>query len=51
VVTEQMELYGTLTGEHRAARPEASATIDAEPTAEVLRMPTAEERNKRSTGR
>jgi 2-aminoadipate transaminase len=51
VVTEQMELYGTLTGEHRAARPDGSASIDAEPTAEVLRMPTAEERDKRSTGR
>jgi 2-aminoadipate transaminase len=51
VVTEQMELYGTLTGEHRAARPDGSATSEAEPTAEVLRMPTAEERDRRSTGR
>jgi 2-aminoadipate transaminase len=51
VVTEQMELYGTLTGEHRAARPDGSATTEAKPTAEVLRMPTAEERDRRSTGR
>jgi 2-aminoadipate transaminase len=51
VVTEQMELYGTLTGERGVARPDGSASIDAEPTAEVLRMPTAEERDKRSTGR
>jgi 2-aminoadipate transaminase len=51
VVTEQMELYGTLTGEHRAARPDGSAPTEAEPTAEVLRMPTAEERGRRSTGR
>jgi 2-aminoadipate transaminase len=51
VLTEQMELYGTLTGEHRAVGPEESATPEGEPTAEVLRMPTVDERDKRSTGR
>jgi 2-aminoadipate transaminase len=48
VVTEQMELYGTLTGEHRAAEPAPAAP---EPAAEVLRMPTPEQRERRSTGR
>jgi 2-aminoadipate transaminase len=51
VLTEQMELYGTLTGEHRAVGREESATREGEPTAEVLRMPTVDERDKRSTGR
>jgi 2-aminoadipate transaminase len=49
VVTEQMELYGTLTGEHGAGRAEPSP--EAEPGAEVLRMPTPEQRDRRSTGR
>jgi 2-aminoadipate transaminase len=49
VVTEQMELYGTLTGEHEAARPAAAEA--REPGAEVLRMPTPEQRDRRSTGR
>jgi 2-aminoadipate transaminase len=51
VVTEQMELYGTLTGEHRAAQPEESAQLEPESAAEVLRLPTREQRDRRSTGR
>jgi 2-aminoadipate transaminase len=40
VVTEQVELYGTLTGERQAVSPED--------TAEVVRMPTPAERARRA---
>ena len=39
VVTEQVELYGTLTGERAAP---------AEPSGEVVRMPTPAERARRA---
>jgi 2-aminoadipate transaminase len=42
VVNEQVQLYGTLTGEHRAA-PDT-------PGAEVVRMPTPAERDRRARG-
>src|ERR671930_1093272 len=48
VVSEQVALYGTLTGETRAparGRPEAPA----EPGADVLRMPSRAERERRAT--
>ncbi len=52
VVTEQMELYGTLTGEQRPGRPaEPAAPTEPRPGAEVLPMPTREQRDRRSTGR
>jgi 2-aminoadipate transaminase len=52
VVTEQMELYGTLTGEQRPGRPgEPAAPTEPQPRAEVLPMPTREQRDRRSTGR
>jgi 2-aminoadipate transaminase len=52
VVTEQMELYGTLTGERRPGRPaEPAAPTEPQPRAEVLPMPTREQRDRRSTGR
>jgi 2-aminoadipate transaminase len=52
VVTEQMELYGTLTGEQRPGRPaEPAARTEPQPSAEVLPMPTREQRDRRSTGR
>jgi 2-aminoadipate transaminase len=51
VVTEQMELYGTLTGEYRAAQPETGTLAEPEPAPNVLRMPTREQRDRRSTGR
>ena len=52
VVTEQMELYGTLTGEQRPGRPaEPAAPTEPQPSAEVLAMPTREQRDRRSTGR
>jgi 2-aminoadipate transaminase len=52
VVTEQMELYGTLTGEQRPGRAaEPAAPTEPQPRAEVLPMPTREQRDRRSTGR
>ena len=53
VVTEQVELYGTLTGEHEAA-PVVSTASDTprDPTsADVLRMPTPGERKRRADWR
>jgi 2-aminoadipate transaminase len=53
VVTEQVELYGTLTGEHDAA-PAAVTAVAARndpAAAEVLRMPTPGERKQRADGR
>jgi 2-aminoadipate transaminase len=47
-VKEQLELYGTITGEHEAAPPEAAASRPPEPSAQVLRMPTPEERERRA---
>jgi 2-aminoadipate transaminase len=49
VVTEQVELYGTLTGEHEAVTAEPPEDISGE--AEVLRMPTPGERRRRADGR
>jgi 2-aminoadipate transaminase len=46
VVTEQVELYGTLTGEHRAVTAESSESD--RPGAEVVRMPTPSERQRRA---
>ena len=46
VVTEQVELYGTLTGEHQAVVPEAEPQAGAE----VLRMPDRAERARRAKG-
>jgi 2-aminoadipate transaminase len=47
VVKEQVDLYGTITGEHEAVSPEA-ASRPPEPSAQVLRMPTPEERERRA---
>ena len=44
VVTEQVELYGTLTGERQAVAAEP------EGTGEVVRMPTPAERARRAKG-
>ena len=46
VVTEQVELYGTLTGEHEPVTLEEPAT----PKAEVLPMPSHDERERRARG-
>src|SRR5215218_674221 len=57
VVTEQVELYGTLTGEHEAV---SAATTAAPPSeigsgdaaaAQILRMPRPDERKRRADGR
>jgi 2-aminoadipate transaminase len=48
VVTEQVKLYGTLTGEESVQSPVASRQ-DEGAGAEVLRMPTREERERRAT--
>jgi 2-aminoadipate transaminase len=45
VVSEQVELYGTLTGEHEAVRPPERAEP---PAAEVVQMPTRGERERRA---
>jgi 2-aminoadipate transaminase len=45
VVTEQVELYGTLTGESRAVRTEQAAEHDA---ARILPLPTPAERKRRA---
>jgi 2-aminoadipate transaminase len=52
VVTEQVELYGTLTGEHEAAsaEPAIAAPPDRAP-ADILRMPTPGERKRRADRR
>ena len=52
VVTEQVELYGTLTGEHEAASADAAtaAPPDRAP-AEILRMPAPGERKRRADRR
>jgi 2-aminoadipate transaminase len=47
VVTEQVALYGTLTGEQRAPEPRERAREEG--GAEVLRMPTRAERERRAT--
>jgi 2-aminoadipate transaminase len=54
VVTEQVELYGTLTGEHEAVSAAPAAAPLPEPVApeaEILRMPTQDERKRRADGR
>jgi 2-aminoadipate transaminase len=48
VVKEQLDLYGTITGEHEAVPPEAAASRAPEQSARVLRMPTPEERGRRA---
>jgi 2-aminoadipate transaminase len=45
VVSEQVELYGTLTGEHEAVRPSEQAEP---PAAQVVQMPTRGERERRA---
>jgi len=45
VVSEQVELYGTLTGEHEAVRPSEQAEPHA---AQVVQMPTRGERERRA---
>jgi 2-aminoadipate transaminase len=46
VVTEQVELYGTLTGERPAVRVEEPASVDDN----VLRLPERAERERRARG-
>jgi 2-aminoadipate transaminase len=48
VVTEQVDLYGTLTGEHAVTEREPSAA--AGESARVLRLPTRAERHRRAGG-
>jgi 2-aminoadipate transaminase len=48
VVTEQVKLYGTLTGDHRAGASSDAGSGQAAAGAEVLRMPTPEERERRA---
>jgi 2-aminoadipate transaminase len=54
VITEQVKLYGTLTGEHEAVRPEELALEEGrvlerdESGAEVLPLPTVAERGRRA---
>jgi 2-aminoadipate transaminase len=50
VVTEQVALYGTLTGEQRAPAPEPEVEAPAEEGARVLRMPPRSARRRRAEG-
>jgi hypothetical protein len=50
VVTEQVALYGTLTGEQRAPAPEPEVEAPAEEGARVLRMPPRSTRRRRAEG-
>jgi 2-aminoadipate transaminase len=50
VVTEQVALYGTLTGEQRARVPEPEVEAPAEEGARVLRMPPRSTRRRRAEG-
>jgi hypothetical protein len=46
VVTEQVDLYGTLTGDRHAVRAEEPVSADSN----VLRMPERAERERRAKG-
>jgi 2-aminoadipate transaminase len=46
VVTEQVELYGTLTGEHAAVQVEEQAPVDDN----ILRLPERSQRERRAEG-
>ena len=48
VIKEQVALYGTLTGEVKAPAPEAAPPAQAEASADVLPLPSREERARRS---
>jgi 2-aminoadipate transaminase len=50
VVTEQMELYGTLTGEHQAVRVEEPPAVADAPDDNVLRLPKRSARSRRAEG-
>ena len=50
VVTEQVELYGTLTGEHAAARGEQPAAVEDAVSDNVLRLPSRSARSRRAEG-
>jgi 2-aminoadipate transaminase len=50
VVTEQVELYGTLTGEHAAARGEQPAAVEDAVSDNVLRLPNRSARSRRAEG-
>jgi 2-aminoadipate transaminase len=50
VVTEQVALYGTLTGEQRAPVPEPEVEAPTEEGARVLRMPPRSARRRRAEG-
>ena len=48
VVTEQVALYGTLTGEQRAPAAEPAASEAEGEGARVVRMPSRAERSRRA---
>jgi 2-aminoadipate transaminase len=50
VVTEQMELYGTLTGEHPAARVKEPPAVEDAVGHNVLRLPKRSARSRRAEG-
>jgi len=50
VVTEQVELYGTLTGEHPALRIEESPVVEDAAGGNVLRLPKRSARPRRAEG-
>jgi 2-aminoadipate transaminase len=50
VVTEQVELYGTLTGEHPAVRVEDRAAVEDAGGDNVLRLPKRSARSRRAEG-
>ncbi|HEX5895590.1 MAG TPA: PLP-dependent aminotransferase family protein [Thermoleophilaceae bacterium] len=50
VVTEQVELYGTLTGEHPAVRVEEPSAMKDEAGDNVLRLPKRSARSRRAEG-
>jgi 2-aminoadipate transaminase len=50
VVTEQVELYGTLTGEHTAVRDEDTPAVEDPAGDNVLRLPNRSARSRRAEG-
>jgi 2-aminoadipate transaminase len=50
VVTEQVELYGTLTGEHPAVRVEGPPAVEDPAGDNVLRLPKRSDRSRRAEG-
>jgi 2-aminoadipate transaminase len=50
VVTEQVELYGTLTGEHTAVRVEDRPAVEDPADDNVLRLPNRSARSRRAEG-